>query len=285
MAKTATDSNGDLNCFKFLPELRNHGVMNFDPVWAMTDHVSTGPELLYILSGHETLHIGDELYEAKSGDVVIIPPGVMHRDEFDLDKGFSVFMLSYGWASAPMALFYERVKNDALLALSDSDKGKIIECLECFRDDGDDPSDADMIILNARLLELLMTMYDLTRENRGKDDNRETAGKRGKLLMKRAKTYCEEHLSEPLSLDLIAEELEVSSFYLSRAFSAESNFSLFSYLTHLRMEKAKELLLPGNMIVADVAYAVGYSDSNYFSKAFRNHVGVSPSHFLGRDLK
>lgn len=284
MVKIAKNSNNDLSCFKFLPELRNHGVMIFDPVWAMTDHYSSAPELLYILSGSETLHVGDSLFEAKSGDVVIIPPGVMHRDEFDLDKSFSVFMLSYDWSPSAMALFHERVSNHALLALSDSDKAKIIECLECFRENGEDPSIAERVVLHARLLELLMTIYDLTRENREKDDNRENSGNRGKLLMKRAKAYCEEHLSEPLSLDVIADELEVSTFYLSRAFSAESNFSLFAYLTHLRMEKAKELLLPGNMIVADVAYAVGYSDSNYFSKAFRNHVGVSPSHFLGRNL-
>jgi AraC-like DNA-binding protein len=284
MAKIVANLNNELSCFNSLPKLRNHGVMNFDPVWAITDHYSSGSELLYILSGCETLHVGDDLYEAQSGDVVILPPNVLHRDEFDLDKCFSVFMLSYDWAPSAISLFYQRVTNSALLALSDSDKARIIECLECFRDDVEDPSEAEMVVLNARLLELLMTIYDLTCENCGKDDDRDSKGKRTKLLMKRAKAYCEEHLSEPLSLDIIADELEVSSFYLSRAFSAESNFSLFAYLTHLRMEKAKQLLLPGNMIVADVAYAVGYSDSNYFSKAFRNHVGAPPSHFMGRNL-
>jgi AraC-like DNA-binding protein len=94
--------------------------------------------------------------------------------------------------------------------------------------------------------------------------------------MLQARQYLEAHFAEPLSLEGIAAALGVSAYYLSHVFSEENDFTLFASLTHLRMEKARALLQDGQMTVAEVARAVGYDNSNYFSKAFRRHFGVAP---------
>ena len=74
--------------------------------------------------------------------------------------------------------------------------------------------------------------------------------------------------------------MHVSGYYLSHVFSAESDFTLFSYLTTVRIEQAKALLLAGDMKVSQVAQAVGYQSPNYFSKVFRRHFGCSPRDFV-----
>ncbi|MDD4538867.1 MAG: helix-turn-helix transcriptional regulator, partial [Lentisphaeria bacterium] len=78
-------------------------------------------------------------------------------------------------------------------------------------------------------------------------------------------------------LEMLAEFLSVSPFFLSRVFNSESGFSLSEYLTMVRMNQAKTLLLDGRMNVSEIADAVGYEDSGYFSKVFKRHFGCSPS--------
>ena len=94
--------------------------------------------------------------------------------------------------------------------------------------------------------------------------------------MAKAKEYLVERFTECVSLEDVAGALRVSPYYLSHVFSEESDFSLFSYLTSLRMARAEELLAEGLLNVSEVAYAVGYESPNYFSKVFRAHFGAAP---------
>ena len=98
--------------------------------------------------------------------------------------------------------------------------------------------------------------------------------------MQQARCYLQNHFTGPVCLDDIARALDISSYYLSRIFSEEHDFSLFTYLTALRMERARELLQTGHCNVSEAARAVGYENSNYFSKVFHKHFGRPPSEYL-----
>jgi two-component system response regulator YesN len=104
--------------------------------------------------------------------------------------------------------------------------------------------------------------------------------KRRRRLMAQARRYLNEHFNDPICLDDVARALEVSAYYLSHVFSEENGFSLFTYLNALRMERARELLQERTCNVSEVARAVGYEDTNYFSKVFRKHFGRPPSDYL-----
>jgi AraC-like DNA-binding protein len=71
----------------------------------------------------------------------------------------------------------------------------------------------------------------------------------------------------------------VSEGYLSRCFTQETGLSLIHYVARYRIQEAKQLLNAGNMSITEIALEVGFSDSNYFSRAFRREVGVSPFAF------
>ena len=62
-------------------------------------------------------------------------------------------------------------------------------------------------------------------------------------------------------------------------FSQQSGFTLSAYLTQARMGRAAALLSDPSVRIADVAYAVGFEDPNYFSRVFRKFHGKPPSHF------
>lgn len=62
-------------------------------------------------------------------------------------------------------------------------------------------------------------------------------------------------------------------------FKKETGSSLGSYIIERRMEKAKALLAEGKLTVSEVAFAVGYDNFTYFSRLFKNKVGVMPKEY------
>lgn len=95
----------------------------------------------------------------------------------------------------------------------------------------------------------------------------------------KAKQRISERLSEPITLTQIAEDVGLSSFYMSRLFREEVGESFNEYVTRLRMDKAVQLLKTTNLKVYEVAEQVGIPSYRYFSVLFRNRTGVSPTEF------
>ena len=83
-----------------------------------------------------------------------------------------------------------------------------------------------------------------------------------------------------MSLSSAAEKLGLSSVYLGKIFKRVTGVNYVQYLTDLRMEKAKVMLLQDGVRIQDVAEALGYSQPHYFSKIFKQTTGMSPSEFV-----
>ncbi|WP_411679787.1 response regulator [Clostridium thailandense] len=98
--------------------------------------------------------------------------------------------------------------------------------------------------------------------------------------VEKAKKFINENYWNPdLSLDTVANFVSVSSCYLSIIFKKENNETFIEYVTKLRMEKAKELLIVNNLKPSEVAFKIGFRDPHYFSICFKKHIGFSPSEF------
>ncbi|QGG55761.1 helix-turn-helix domain-containing protein [Paenibacillus sp. B01] len=87
------------------------------------------------------------------------------------------------------------------------------------------------------------------------------------------------YFAEAISLQSVASQINVSPSYLSRIFKQEKGVNFVSYLTEVRLEKAKIYLRSGKLKVYAVAEMVGYPNYTYFSKIFKKHVGVTPEEY------
>lgn len=105
----------------------------------------------------------------------------------------------------------------------------------------------------------------------------------GKKVLKKALAYIDEHYKEEaLSLNVIANYLDMSPNYFSALFSGEMNKTFVEYVTEKRIETAKFLLSHDGMSTADVATAIGYKDSHYFGFVFKKTVGMSPREYRSK---
>lgn len=95
----------------------------------------------------------------------------------------------------------------------------------------------------------------------------------------RAKEYIDRHYMENVTLEAIARRLNINAAYLSVVFKNEMKMNYNKYLTMIRMEKAKELLCQCDKNLTEVAHAVGYDRTAYFSNVFKSYMGIKPSEY------
>ncbi|MEO7912715.1 MAG: substrate-binding domain-containing protein [Roseiflexaceae bacterium] len=96
-------------------------------------------------------------------------------------------------------------------------------------------------------------------------------------LVHKALAYLQEHYAAPLSRQQLADHIGVHENYLTDCFHREMGITPIAYLTRYRIRQARALLEAGQPSITEVAQAVGFADSAYFSRVFQREVGVSPS--------
>ncbi|AFC32954.1 response regulatory protein [Paenibacillus mucilaginosus 3016] len=91
--------------------------------------------------------------------------------------------------------------------------------------------------------------------------------------------YIQSHYHQDITLQEIASHFFLSREYISRKFKQEFGVNLSDYVSGIRIDKAKLLLLNPHLRVSQVAEMVGYEDEKYFSKVFKKMVGSSPNEY------
>ncbi|MBS4726981.1 AraC family transcriptional regulator [Mycobacterium sp. SM1] len=105
-----------------------------------------------------------------------------------------------------------------------------------------------------------------------------------------ALSYIDEHLSEPLTVSHLAEQVSWSPSAFSHLFREVTGRSPYRFVKETRLDRARELLVAGQLGVTDVARAVGYASTSHFIKEFRSRFGTTPKDYanaqsLGQGLR
>ena len=117
-------------------------------------------------------------------------------------------------------------------------------------------------------IEIICTLIDLLQ-----------CGKRGNDIVSQVSDCALASADWDLSLKSIAEKLFMNKTYVSEAFKQKTGIPLVEYLTRVKMEKAKKLLIDGNLKTYEIGDKLGYKDIEYFSKIFKKYTGVPPMEF------
>ena len=97
--------------------------------------------------------------------------------------------------------------------------------------------------------------------------------------------YLQNHLQEDVSLNVLAQEFHLNAQYISQLFKSEIGVGFLTYLTNIRMEHAKKLLLSTDDAISDISDQCGYNDYRVFTKVFKKKEGITPSQFRRDCLK
>jgi AraC-like DNA-binding protein/ligand-binding sensor protein len=95
----------------------------------------------------------------------------------------------------------------------------------------------------------------------------------------KAKQYIMEHHAEPLSLNQVSQAVNTSLFHFCKLFKAVTGITFTQFVSRVRVEKAKNLLLNRNLRVSEIAIESGFQSLTHFNRMFKEMVGESPSEY------
>lgn len=139
--------------------------------------------------------------------------------------------------------------------------------------------------IHSLLLNNLIDYSDIHVKPYIETDNKETIKKNIRFTIQKAREFINYRYNQPISLNDVADYLHINPSYFSFIFKKVTGYTFKNYITKLRIEKAKELLLYSTLTIKQISLEIGYKDSNYFNRVFNKMTGISPSHYINSQKK
>lgn len=225
--------------------------------WDFSRHSHPYIELIFFLEGKADLEVGGQTLKTTLYDTLVYPAGMEHLDGLSPERTREIICL---WVDIPQLVLPEPI-------ILHERRGILKSLFQMIYTIG---SDRDLhpyrmeYALKLLLMEVLTEAYGTSQK-----EHRSYA----------VIPYIAEHYTEKITLEELAALEHVSVSYLTRRFKEMTGMTIVSYIHHLRVEKAKELLLTTSLTASEIGYQVGFDSPKYFHRVFRKETGEAPSSF------
>lgn len=251
-------------------------------------HFHNGYELYFLFFGRTKYIIEDIVEEINPGDIVWIPPYIDHKTRpTDMEQHKRMlFYISIDFYNQTVGNYPELVEffRHYRIIHTQPNEAKLFRRYanllleELFAE----ASDMRGIISKGLFLSLLAQLKRMHDRN-GSANASPGKAPSSKHTMNLLMSYINTNYSKAISLDSLAEQINMNPAYISSLFKKTFGFSFKEYLVKLRIEKATKLLKQTNMTVEKIALECGFSSSNHFCKTFKRLVGTPPMMFRAID--
>lgn len=238
-------------------------------------------EIYLFMDGNVKYYIENESYVLSRGNILIIPPGKLHRPVFDGDFPYERYVL---WIYHPKTLANTGIRSfiDAIdqmaetkntrLASFEAESQKALtdlfdRLLTCFY--SKDPL-ASYTGESCILFILDAILQNLKRQKRVTEESKE--------LIPQVISYINQNIAHAPCLDALSARFFVSKYHLSHKFKEHTKTTIHQYILMKKVNLAKELLKMG-LSPQEVSVRCGFSTYSNFYKVFTGHTGMSPKQF------
>lgn len=222
--------------------------------------------ITFVSQGKGTLEIEEKVYDIKANQLFIIPAGYWFKYTADADEPWRYSWI--GFLGIKSNFIYQAAERHQFVY--DCQNAKQYENIIATILESSGDTFSSFLKINGLMYSLL---GDLTEEigilNQSTNQQLSTL----------ARHFMDLHYHDPIQMTDVAEFVGVHPNYLATIFKKETNTTPKNYLTHLRIRKAKELLLETGDSIYYISQSVGFSDSLSFSKFFKKETGLSPLHY------
>ena len=240
-------------------------------------------EISVITKGYGTYYIDGKEYPLKAGDLVILNPGTYHKSLVTCPDyctteyyiGFTdIHIRDLPPNTQPLP------NGNVVVSMKDGMRQEIFRLCSFMGKEFHTCRPGRYFMLKSYLIQLILLLLRDQQETKEESDGCIFESPNRKYVVKQMIRYFNEHYHEKISLDQIAKNMYLSTFYISKIFKAETGDTPINYLIELRMEKARELMEASpDLSIQTIASMVGYEDAYHFSKLFKKHFGTAPSKY------
>lgn len=251
--------------------VRKAGIFHFKDNYNFLEHRHIEYEINYISSGQGIMYVEKKKYTIPQGQCIIIPPHRKHSFSVHAKSGCRLTQLEMsihrGDKSDGFLRRNGREEDCYLIRSCESIAPRIESIARLFRQEETEYT-RFMILMDALAMIASLNYFINRKEDRG--------APRMWSLMTSVMDYITEHYSEDISVESVAQHFGLSSRLLRYYFAQTAGTSCVKYITSLRMNKAKHLLMETDRTIVSVAIDSGYDNAQYFSRVFRKEVGMTP---------
>lgn len=243
-----------------------HAGNQFKNLWVVP-HLHTHIELIYLLEGEGTVNVDRQTQIIGPGDLFLSFPNQVHNFHVDPAKGV-IFIVTPDLFPDLKDVFFGRVPVRPVIEkdrLPDGVADRVAEIFRCATAE-DRLRNIEANGLLQALLAQLLGIMELTDVDSSCDSVR-------KVL-----EFCSEHYREPLTLQMLAQQLHLSGDYISHMFSERLGIHFPDFINRLRVEQACRLL-SGGCSMTEAAFNAGFGSIRSFNRNFKQVMGVSPTEY------
>lgn len=249
-------------------------------------------EFLYVRRGTHRGEVDGKVYTLSEGQLLLYAPMSYHSlKEKSSAEGD---IISFDSASSYLSLLVNKV-----ITLSSKQKNMLSAIMEvgetCFegfsRGNGSFGmklrQDVDMYELHNLKNQLELFLIDLYSQEK-KATGKTTAANYDNYkseIFETAVHFMQSNIDRRITIEAICENCLVSPYLLKEVFRAKQNMPPIEYFIHLKIEKAKSMIKNSSMNFTQIAEVLGFSTVHYFSRIFKNKVGVSPKEYAKKAVK
>lgn len=245
-------------------------------------------ELIAVTKGQGIITVQAERYEAHPGDILVIPPQMLHGIEQQGEHTMEYFNILFrltmlddgGQAGAGkyIRLFYDHTRRVPVFLKAGSELNSLLaEPVTALIENRKKKDSAYALMIRSHLYGILYHILEHSDGAAGFPSEMQTNYDK----LKPALGYLREHYEETICIHSAAEMCGFSDSHFMKLFRELTGTSFAQYLKRLRLEAAAEALRGGRR-VSEVAEMTGFHNLSYFTRAFRNQYGVTPSAYRER---
>lgn len=240
-------------------------------------------ELVEVTRGSVTMQIGTVFVNAEAGDFVFVPPTMafsVRADSGEAQVRGIVFDSSILEANMEnfdvdiLYMFYVQAKNK----ISVFDKAHPIHDTLAFYAEGayDEFLSKDVCYKLPIKANIYLMMTALLRYYCGSKDELDRMIYHNVMRLRPALEYIEEHYKEKMHIETLCEKINVSPDYFTKIFRESMGKTPIDYINAIRTNRAMKLLSDTEMSMSEIAEDIGFCNSNYFHKIFKQYMTTSP---------
>ena len=256
--------------------------------YAANCHYHDAYELFLFLNGKASMYYDDEYHPIAPGDLYIIPPEIPHGAACYDSKVYDRLVvnvrkellkeLSTGQTDLSAFLQENTGGKIRVVNLNAKAQKRLIQMVEEMPQQEREEKFGSDIELNAKAALLLVEL------NRFISEYYEQNGTKTRpKLVESIIDYVAEHLTEPITLEMLSNQLFISSKYISSVFHKSMGMTLREYIISKRVENAKKLLSEGKN-VSEACELSGFGDYSNFIRTFTMIAGISPGKYARQQM-
>lgn len=253
---------------KVFREIKKNPVFQYSKCLDFPPHIHDDIELVFVRRGGATAYCDGKKYMLSENSFFLVFPNQVHHYSECLEGEYVVIIIKPSKLFSYKEFFEDGVPSSALWSFEENNDDNTVQLLDIATKEF--LRDGYSLVIEAYLTALfgkLLNFYDIKKIKTSHE------------TILQILQYCSSHYKENITVNSVAENLQVSRSTVSHIFSSHLSINFCDYINSLRLIDAEQLLKNKNYSITEISYLCGFSTIRTFNRAFLKRYGVSPSAF------